>query len=186
MSQERMDCKPLLRMQYRRQNKVQRKPQNFPLKIMSLKTLITANGSVDFVIDYIGPEQDFPKKAGGTYKACKLIVKTRSNGETYEDKMFLNETKLYKVGDLINASLNDKGYVQWRKVESGEPRNNYSEIKKERAMSNQVDADKIKSVAISLQGLVQAHVSAGKTNEQALMLAVEARQMILQKAVELA
>src|SRR3990167_4085075 len=120
---------------------------------MSLKNLITANGSVDFVIDYIGAEQDFPKKAGGTYKSCKLIVKTRSNGETYEDKMFLNETKLYKVGELINASLNDKGYVQWRKVDSGEPRNNYQEVQKERAMSNQVDADKIKSVAISLQGL---------------------------------
>lgn len=42
---------------------------------------------------------------------------------------------------------------------------------------------KIKEVMISLAGLTQAHISAGKTNQEALDLAIQARNMIVDAAI---
>ncbi len=42
-----------------------------------------------------------------------------------------------------------------------------------------MDAHKAKEIQICLQGLMQAHISAGKDNKEAMELAVEAREMLL-------
>lgn len=145
----------------------------------SLSKIIGNTGPVDLVIDYIGSETDMQKKGGGSYKAHKIILKSSSTGETFEDKIFPNQIDYYKVGDMVHVDLNDKGYVAFSKVESGEPRNNYKEVKKERAMAPvnmKIDnEDKAKQTSIILQAFTKSWIEGGiaKTPEDACKLAMD-------------
>lgn len=135
--------------------------------------IIKENGPMDFVLDYISPEMDMKKKDGGSYKGHEIKIKTRSNNMVYDSKMFPNEVKSYKVGELINASLNDRGYIQWRKVQSGEQRNNYDDVKAEQGMKTAAQEYDKKGLRISMQGYKQCFIESGKTIEEARKLAVE-------------
>jgi uncharacterized membrane protein len=147
----------------------------------SAKKIIEQLGPVDMKIYDIGDEIDMLGK-NGAYRAHKVILKSASTGDTIEDKLFPNQVDSYKVGDVVQLYLNDKGYVAFRKIQSGEPRNNYQEVKKERAMqpiNARIDnLQRTKEIQICLQGLYQAHISAGKDNNEALKLAAEARNLL--------
>ncbi len=65
-------------------------------------------------------------------------------------------------------------------------RSNTQQRTHEEKMDVREQEDRIKQVMISLAGLTQAHISAGKTNEEALRLASEARNLIIQKAISVA
>lgn len=144
---------------------------------MNLKELLT-NRQVDFVIDWMSPVMDLPKKTGGTYQAHEAKIRTTSNGEVYDARFFPTFGATVKAGDTIQGKLNNAGYPDFRKVESGEPRNNYQEVHKEREIASMRDIKTKKEIAIGLRGLYQAHVSAGRNNQEALHLALEADAMI--------
>lgn len=144
---------------------------------MNLKELLQGK-EVDFVIDYLGTPQDFPKKDGGTYEACEAKLKTTSNGEVYDNRFFPQQAQALKVGDTVRGYLNAKGYPQFDKVMSGESRNNTREVRKEREMAteNKEGDAKQNEVVISqiLHGFMKAAISNGKTTEEAAEIAKEA------------
>jgi hypothetical protein len=149
----------------------------------SLSRILKEIGPVDLQIDYIGPESDIPKKGGGSYRGHKLILKNRATGKTYEDKLFPNQTAFFKTGMLIRADLDGKGYVAYSKVNADEERNNYKDVQTERKMApvnaHLDNLQRAKEIQICLQGLLQAHITAGQPNEIAMKMAVEARDLLL-------
>lgn len=147
----------------------------------SLTKLLEANERIDFVIDYISPLQEFDKKDGGTYQAHEVKLKTMSNNVMYDARFFENHP--HKTGDMVRGYLNAKGYPDFTKVESGEPRNNGQEVKKERELAGRASAEDVKSICISLQGLVQAYIIAG--HEDPLGMAQKMRILIIQSAEEI-
>ena len=133
------------------------------------------------------------RKNGSPYNAGELLLKIRSTGKECKEMVFaqLYFDKLVKTlapGDLVRASLNLKGFVDWNKVPSGEgslitPHNTVAaDVKAERAFSSDLDErqkeQQAREMRISIAGLMQAHICAGKTNEEALKLAIEGRVLI--------
>lgn len=118
---------------------------------MNLKQLLEGK-EVDFVIDYLGPLQDFPKKDGGTYEAHEGKLRTTSNGEVYDNRFFSQQASTLKVGDMVRGYLNAKGYPAFDKVSSGEPRNNAMEVRKERAMASEKNEVVISQIACNFMG----------------------------------
>ena len=145
--------------------------------MVSLSKLLESNGPIDFIVDYVSPVQEFASKKGSMYDAHEVKLKTRSNGEVYTHRMFPSEAVKHKVGDSIRADLDDRGYPVFAKVQSGDPRNNYQEIKKERNMaanrSGMENAEKARNCSIILQAFVKSWVESGvaKTPGEADQLA---------------
>ena len=77
------------------------------------------------------------------------------------------------------------GGVEAQAASSPPLRSNVAQKTYEKHQDERVNEDKIKQVMISLAGLTQAHISAGKTNSEALQLASEARNLIIQKAISI-
>lgn len=66
---------------------------------------------------------------------------------------------LPQVGTQLALSKNDKGFVTHRVVSSGEPRNNYQDIKVERQVTKEVNA---KDIEIALLALNKSWAETGK------------------------
>jgi hypothetical protein len=162
------------------------------------------SGPIDFIYLSHSPYQSFSKKAGGTYMAGELTIKTRSTGAISKEKIF-NEafyqgfTKRLTPGCLIRAQLSPKNpkNIDWEILPTGDAgldvpqMSNGKQVKIEREYSHSNDEQAEKSIAISLQGLVQAYVSRGGelTGEallrEALSFAANARDAINKKAHEI-
>ena len=145
----------------------------------SLSKIVKETGPVDLRVDYIGEESDIPKKGGGSWRGCKVILKSGVTSETYEHNVFKSKANMYKVGDLVRVDLNDQGYIDLTKVTSGDQRNNYEEVKKERAMAP-VNAKLDQSynerdISIPLQAFAKSWIESGvaKTPADACRLAKE-------------
>lgn len=133
---------------------------------------LLSNGPIDFEYVSHSPYQTFTKKAGGTYMAGELTLKTRSDGKISKEKIF-NEafyyglTKRLTPGCLVRASQSSQNpkNVDWLVLPSGEEslalpqQNNTQQVKNERAYTESNDEQAIKSITIHLNGLFQAYVS---------------------------
>lgn len=139
--------------------------------MVTLKNLLQGTDGIDFTIDYIEPLKDHKKKDGGIYQAHAVKLRTTSNGEIYDTKFFPMFAETVQVGDTVRATLNDKGYPDFRKVSIGEPRNNTREVRKERAIAQQRDETVIGMI---LHGFMSAALSDGKTPVEAGRIALEA------------
>jgi len=148
---------------------------------MILKDLLKGK-EVDFVIDYLGPLTDFDKKAGGTYEAHEAKLRTTSNGEVYDTRFFPKFADTVQQGDMVQGKLNNAGYPDFRKVESGEHRSNTVQVKQEREMAVAKDNRSFHDIHVGLRGLMQAHITAGMKNVDALDAALEADAMVMKTA----
>jgi hypothetical protein len=156
------------------------------------------NGAT-FSVVTIGAARQFPTKTGSMYDAHNVELRTTSNGQIYEVRLFPDFIRKNNVvpGSTVKgvsgkyASPPSK-FPTWSVPITGEqvlsqPRqSNYKSVQVEREMKTMMDEDKVRQIMISLAGLTQAHISAGRTNVEALELAVEARDMILREAISLA
>lgn len=108
---------------------------------------------------------------------------------------------LFQAGESVQVVLKDTltkekkriTYLSFTPVDGAEAqaaatpqlKSNTAETRGDRKQEAWQSEDKIKQIMISLAGLTQSHICAGKTNEEALALAVEARKMIIEKAIDL-
>ena len=140
--------------------------------MVSLSNLLKGQpDGIDFKVDYIEPLKAHKKKAGGEYDAHSVKLVTTANNEVYDAIMFPQFVATIKVGDLVRGFINAKGYSEFRKVQSGEPSNNYQEVNKERAMASQRDETVISMI---LHGFMSAAISEGKTPVEAGRIAIAA------------
>lgn len=140
--------------------------------MVSLSNLLKGQpDGIDFTVDYIEPLKDHKKKAGGTYEAHSVKLRTTSNSEIYDAIMFPQFVETIKVGDTVRGFINSKGYTDFRKVQSGEPRQNTREVQKERKLSSDRDETVISMI---LHGFMTAAISNGKTPEEAGRIAIHA------------
>lgn len=139
-----------------------------------------------FRLEYKGKIESFPTKSGGTYEArdCKLSIP--ATGQEESTRLFDSVVGGLEVGASLRAESQPSGYPKWTPVASGQlvPENNIQQVKNERAFTETSNKEDLRGVMISLAGLMQAHINSGKTNDEAIQLAIEARGMLIVSAME--
>lgn len=130
------------------------------------------------------------KKDGGTFGVHELLVK-HHDGRTETYDVF---PKAVKFGKLNTCHFNDQimafangDFVNWKVLGQGEETlsaeqpSNYKQKKREVALAEQDNTQKIKEVFISLQGLTQSYIIAG--HPEPLQAAIEMRKQIIEAAI---
>lgn len=164
---------------------------------MSLKDHL-ASGPLDFAFLDRSPAKQSVSKAGKEYTYWEYTLKNRTTGDSSIERLFQwDHQKCANVqpGQLIRASLNDKGYPTFTPVPTGEasmyaqPESNYKAVEREREASNACRAEwkfctcercetKRKedeerwaknNVSIILGMLVKEHMRSGRDFSSALM-----------------
>jgi len=133
--------------------------------VMAFLKDILKDGPITFEFIEIGPWANFKKKDGSYYEAAELSLKNRTDSKMSKEKIFSDRDharikKDFFPGNLIQAYLNEEGYVAWRKVATGEdalkePTNNTRDVKQERAHSSNIDEQAERQWSIVLQAMVK-------------------------------
>lgn len=136
------------------------------------------------------------KRDGGTYQIYEYSFLTRVDSQLHKENIFpeAHDAVLCRAvkGDLCRAELEKGKWVKWSILPRGEAaldiptppvsRQNSAE----RAVTASDKAQKERETRISLAGLMQAHICAGKTNQEALAEALLAKDMLDKAAAVLA
>lgn len=142
-----------------------------------LSDILRTVGHLDFEFVQRGAEQNAVSKAGKSYSFWEYTVKSRSTGQqSVERLMKFDHLKMDRIqpGQLMRASLNDKGYVSWDAPPAGEaalaePNNNFKEVQAERKYSEAVqdrnDDRLVHDFKLGLAGIVQAMLIKGCDDE---------------------
>lgn len=162
-----------------------------------LSDILKASGPIDFEFIARGAPQQGTSKAGKPYQFWEYTVRSRSTGQQSVERLFEFDHKKFAgivAGQLMRASINAKGFVQWDPSPTGEavlqqPHNNSREVRGERQYTEQVqardEAKELKDIQICLQGYSQAYIIQGKNGEEALKLAEEDRARLLRRSSEI-
>ena len=139
-------------------------------------------------------ETDYNTKVPTGAKIYLYVFKD-STGQEYKhylsewDEQFMSA---HRPGDHVRAIRIEKvkpdgkrvAYVQWGSPDSAEMnsppqlQSNTAVQRQEKELDAYQDAQARKNYSIGIRGLFQSHVCAGKPNDEALKLAIEADQMI--------
>ena len=145
-------------------------------------------GPVNFVIVSKGDIETLRKKDGGTYQKQNVTLQVPSTGEKIGVQLFPKFVAFLKEGGMVKGSHGDK-YPEWSFVDANmqpvQKETNYQQVKNETAATDRLEErerqDKVKQVMISLAGLTQAYIIAGK--EDPLKEAVVMRDLIIKQAI---
>lgn len=131
--------------------------------MVSLSKILTSVDFLELEVCSIGPVEDFPKKAGGTYEAQECKAKTLSGDDVYTIRIFPSVAATWKEKDIIRAKMGENGYPQYEKVDTtatqGQP-STYHSLKNEKAASAIQNEHDITQRYIARAGYGQSFVDA--------------------------
>lgn len=116
----------------------------------------------------------------------------RSHSESLFDTTFKYDLKGVKVGDTVEVFVKENGYLGYRILNASAEaaierpsQTPYRQVQNERAATKSLNDQDEKSIAICLQGFMQAFIIQGRDIPAALTGAVEARERLVAKAKEI-
>lgn len=161
-----------------------------------LSDILKSSGPIDFEYIARGAPQQATSKAGKPYQFWEYTVRSRSTGQQSVERLFEFDHKKFAGivgGQLMRASINAKGFVQWDPAPTGEaalqqPHSNTREVQGERryteAVQNRDEAKELKDISITLQAFTKSWIESGaaKTPEDACRLAAETYKIHMRDA----
>ena len=158
---------------------------------MTLNQILEEAGAsgINFTVETIGVEKDFPKKSGGTYKSCTVELMVPSTRTVWETRLF--KSQITEMGLTVGSTLNGKSgshsgskYPVWSPVQTGESTltteqpNNYSQVQAERRVTEAIEKENSNKeevvIGMITHGFMRSAITSGKTPMEAVAVAREA------------